>query len=289
MSGAGRFAPSPSGDLHIGNLRTALLAWLFARLSGRSFSLRIEDLDRVQAGAEQRQLDDLAALGIDFDGELIRQSERSAAYETAIKQLGDQVYECFCSRKDILSAPSAPHSPPGSYPGTCRSLSAHQRNKMRLTKQPALRLRADVDHWMIHDEIHGEVTSSVDDVVLMRADGVYAYNLAVVVDDAAQGIDQIVRGNDLLTSAARQAYVAHILNLPQPIYAHVPLVINSEGQRLAKRDGAITWNQLIAAGKDPWKLIVESLGYAAASPKELLNVFDPAGLPREPWVFTSGT
>lgn len=288
IKGAGRFAPSPSGDLHIGNLRTALLAWLFARSTSRQFLLRIEDLDRVQPGSAERQLADLAQLGIDFDGEVLYQSERTDVYHSAIETLksADLVYECFCSRKDILSAPSAPHAPPGSYPQTCRNLDSAQREKLRATKTPALRLRAEVTQWSIKDELNGEITSAVDDFVLMRADGVFAYNLAVVVDDAAQGIDQVVRGDDLLTSAARQSYLAHILGLPEFTYAHVPLVVNEQGERLAKRDGAITLSQLADKGVGIWRLITESLDLPTLSPRELLNHFEPSKLPRDPWVFT---
>lgn len=288
MQGAGRFAPSPSGDLHIGNLRTALLAWLFARSTSRRFHLRVEDLDRVQPGSAKRQLADLTRLGIDFDGEVWYQSERTDAYRFAIETLkaADLVYECFCSRKDILSAPSAPHAPPGSYPQKCRNLDSAQREKLRLTKTPALRLRAEVTQWSINDELHGEITSAVDDLVLVRADGVFAYNLAVVVDDAAQGIDQVVRGDDLLTSAARQSYLAHILGLPELTYAHVPLVVNAQGERLAKRDGAITLSRLADKGIDLWELITQSLDLPNLSPRELLNHFEPDKLPRDPWVFT---
>lgn len=288
IQGAGRFAPSPSGDLHIGNLRTALLAWLFARSTSRQFHLRVEDLDRVQPGSAERQLADLTRLGIDFDGEVLYQSARTDFYRSAIETLkaNDFVYECFCSRKDILSAPSAPHAPPGSYPQTCRDLSPTQREELRSTKTPALRLRAAVKEWTVEDELHGKVTSPVDDLVLMRADGIFAYNLAVVVDDAAQGVDQVVRGDDLLTSAARQSYLAHILGLPKVTYAHVPLVVNEKGERLAKRDGAITLSQLAEKGVDPWELITESLNLPAVSPQELLALFDPNKIPRTPWVFS---
>ena len=190
--GAGRYAPSPSGDLHLGNLRTAVLAWVLARRTGRAFHLRVEDLDRVREGSEQRQLEDLAALGIDWDGAVVRQSERGAAHTAALQELGDQgrVYECYCTRREILEAPSAPHAPPGAYPGTCRDLSPAEREQGRqrmreLRREPALRLRAEVTTWQVHDLWAGEVTGAVDDLVLRRGDGVVAYNLAVVVDDAA--------------------------------------------------------------------------------------------------------
>jgi glutamyl-tRNA synthetase len=286
-SGVGRFAPSPSGDLHIGNLRTALLGWLWARSTGRRFVVRIDDLDRVRAGAEERQLADLAALGLDWDGPILRQSARLDIYRDAVSELTDagRTYPCFCTRREIQEAPSAPHSPPGTYPGTCRDLTANE-IRMRTAERPAaLRLRAEVDQGLIQDERHGSVSGPVDDFVLLRNDGVPAYNLTVVVDDAAQGVDQVVRGEDLLTSAPRQAYLATLLGLTPPTYIHVPLALNKAGARLAKRDGAVTWTELKRLGIDPFRLITDSLGLAGASPAELLTEFDPACVPGDPWVF----
>ena len=284
---SGRFAPSPSGDLHIGNLRTALLAWLFARSTGRGFLMRVEDLDRVRPGAEEQQLDDLRALGIDWDGEVVRQSDRLALYDDAIDRLTEagRVYTCFCTRREILDAPSAPHTPPGSYPGTCRDLTDAERARRVAERPAALRLRADVDEWTVDDELHGAYTGTVDDLVLRRNDGVPAYNLAVVVDDGAQGVDQVVRGDDLLTSAARQAYLSTLLGLEPPTYAHVPLALNTSGQRLAKRDGAVTRTELEQRGFDVLALIAESLGLEGTTPTEMLDTFEPAQLPRRPWTF----
>ncbi|MFD6155723.1 tRNA glutamyl-Q(34) synthetase GluQRS [Nocardia sp. NPDC060256] len=288
--GAGRYAPSPSGDLHLGNLRTALLAWAFARSTGRRFLLRVEDLDRVRAGAEQRQLDDLAAIGLDWDGPVVRQSERLPYYQDAIDRLtaAGLTYECFCTRKEIQQAATAPHGPLGAYPGTCRTLTDQARTRFHEAGRPAaLRLRAAATEFEIVDNLHGPYRAPVDDVVLRRADGVPAYNLAVVVDDAAQGIDQVVRGDDLLPSTPRQAYLATLLQLPVPHYAHVPLVLNAEGQRLAKRDGAVTLADQRALGNTPDQVVAalaHSLGYPATSAAELLDSFDPAHLPREPWI-----
>lgn len=278
---AGRFAPSPSGDLHVGNLRTALLAWLFARSTGRDFLMRVEDLDRVRPGAEGRQLADLRAIGIDWDGATVRQSERLGLYVDAVATLrtADNVYECFCSRREIQEAPSAPHHPPGAYPGTCRQLTEGERAARRRERPAALRLRADVDSYEVTDVLHGRIRSAVDDMVLVRNDGVPAYNLAVVVDDAAQGVDQVVRGDDLLTSAPRQAYLGSLFGWSSPTYAHVPLALNAQGKRLAKRDGAVTLGELSSIGVDVRRLILESLGMAS------IDDFDPAKLPREPWVF----
>ena len=282
---AGRFAPSPSGDLHVGNLRTALLAWLFARSTGRAFLMRVEDLDRVRPGAEEQQLDDLRSLGIDWDGAVVRQSERRALYDDAIDRLTDAglVYPCFCTRREILDAPSAPHTPPGSYPGTCRDLTEAERARRSAERPAALRIRAGVDAWSISDALHGEFTGTVDDLVLRRNDGVPAYNLAVVVDDAAQDVDQVVRGDDLLTSASRQAHLATLLGHEPPTYAHVPLALNTDGQRLAKRDGAVTRTELEERGIDVLALIVDSLGLVGSTPTELLDSFDPQRLPRDPW------
>lgn len=284
---AGRYAPSPSGDLHIGNLRTALLAWLFARSTGRDFLMRVEDLDRVTAGAEERQLADLASLGLDWDGPVVRQSDRLDLYAAAVADLRqrDLVYECFCSRREIREAASAPHRTPGLYPGTCRDLSSAARDRLRADRPAALRLRSDVDELTVDDVLHGAFTGPVDDVVLVRGDGIPAYNLAVVVDDAAMGVDQVVRGDDLLTSAPRQSHLADLLGLPTPTYAHVPLALNAGGRRLAKRDGAVTLRELTAVGVDPFAVITTSLGLIGRTPADLLVEFDPDALPRQPWVF----
>ncbi|MCC9178382.1 tRNA glutamyl-Q(34) synthetase GluQRS [Arthrobacter sp. zg-Y750] len=289
---AGRFAPSPTGELHVGNLRTALLAWLFARSTGRRFLLRMEDLDRVRSGAEAAQLRDLAAVGLDWDGDIIRQSERLELYLEAIAELRADglVYECFCTRREVAEAASAPHAPPGAYPGTCRHLTEEQRAVRRRERPAALRLRAQVPEFTVTDELHGNYTSAVDDLVLLRNDGVPSYNLAVVLDDALQGIDQVVRGDDLLSSAPRQAYLGSLLGLPPVRYAHVPLALNTAGQRLAKRDGAVTLPDLAAAGMDEdaaRELILASLGLPG-NLQAALAEFNPASLPREPWIFTAG-
>ena len=292
-TGAGRYAPSPTGELHVGNLRTALLAWLFARSTGRRFLLRIEDLDtaRVRPGMADQQRADLAALGISFDGEPVVQSQRLAAYQQALLKLAERTYECFCSRREIAEAASAPHGSVARYPGTCRNLTEAERIDRRLRRQPALRLRADGAVQTVHDLLRGDVTTEVDDVVLRRNDGVPAYNLAVVVDDAFSGVDQVVRGDDLLPAAATQAFLTELLGYPPPIYAHVPLAVNAEGGRLAKRDGAVTLPDLAALGIESTGvlgLIAESLDLASpgegVSPDRLLERFDPALLPREPWV-----
>ncbi|WP_062736915.1 tRNA glutamyl-Q(34) synthetase GluQRS [Kocuria turfanensis] len=289
--GAGRYAPSPSGDLHLGNLRTALIAWAAARSSGRRFVLRVEDIDRVRPGAAGQQLADLARLGLDWDGPPLLQSTRETAHRAAVAQLtaAGRTYECYCTRREIQAAASAPHGAPGAYPGTCRDLGDAERARRRRDRPPAVRLRADVRSRTVVDRWAGPYTGLVDDFVLLRNDGRPAYNLAVVLDDAHQGVDQVVRGDDLLPSTPRQAYLAAVLGLPEPQWAHVPLVLTPEGRRLAKRDGAVTLSELAAAGHGA----EEVLGWLAASlglpgpvrtAQDVLAVFAEDVLPREPWV-----
>jgi glutamyl-tRNA synthetase len=288
IAAAGRFAPSPSADLHIGNLRTAVLAWLFARSTGRRFLVRVEDLDdRTFPDVAARQVADLAALGITWDEPPEFQTTHEDRYHAVVDDLTARglTFECFCSRRDILSAPRAPHAPEGAYPGTCRDLSAHERaaRTAESDRPPALRLRSDVDEFTVSDLLHGTYTGVVDDFVLRRFDGVPAYNLAVVVDDAAQFVDQVVRGDDLLSSSPRQAYLATLLGHAPPTYAHVPLVLNADAKRLAKRDGAVT---LAETGVEhALTLIAASLGYTASTVDGMLAEFDPSRLPREPWIY----
>lgn len=285
---AGRFAPSPSADLHIGNLRTAVLAWLFARSTARRFLMRIDDLDdRTRADVARRQLDDLAAIGLMWDSPARWQSEHPDRYDMTIAHLADRglLYECYCTRRDIAQAPRAPHAPQGAYPGTCRGLTDAERETRRAEtgRPPALRLRTDATVHTVHDVLHGSYTGIVDDFVVRRGDRVTAYNLAVVVDDEEQGIDQVVRGDDLLPSSPRQAYLARLLGYPEPTYAHVALVLNEDGARLAKRDGAVT---LAEIGVDLAIVqIAASLGWPASNLDELLAQFDPARLPRQPWIY----
>lgn len=298
--GAGRYAPSPSGDLHLGNLRTALLAWLFARASGRRFLIRIEDLDRARdAGSAERQLDDLERLGLDWDEDPVRQTARIDAYERAIARLEEQglVYACTCTRRDILAAPTAPHAPPGAYPGICRDRTPTERAAAAQAiapRMPALRLRVPegTEAPVFTDRVLGEVHGDVDDLVLRRGDGTIAYNLAVVVDDAEQGVTQVVRGDDLAPSTPRQILLQRLLGLPTPEYAHVPLVLGPTGARLAKRDGAVTLAELPAqrfTDAGVRALLGRSLGLAAAgeavTTTQLLGRFDPDTLPREPWTW----
>jgi glutamyl-tRNA synthetase len=255
----GRFAPSPTGVLHLGNLRTALLAWLFARSAGSEFLVRIEDLDtgRVRPGLAAQQLADLAALGLDWDGPVWVQSERLEHYSRALALL--PVYECYCTRAEIREAASAAHGPVGVYPGTCLGLSEAERAALRASgRVPALRVRADATLVEFSDRLLGPQSGVVDDFVVRRNDGAFAYNLAVVVDDAAQGIEEVVRGADLGDSTPRQIWLARALGYSVPAYAHVPLVLNSEGRRLAKRDGDVTLREVGAGEALRW--MAETLG-----------------------------
>lgn len=291
--GSGRFAPSPTGALHLGNLRTALLAWLFARSRGAEFLVRIEDLDRQRSRAEheQGQLADLRALGLDWDGPVVRQSERGELYAAGLERLRSEgrVYPCWCTRAEIRAAAEAPHGslPEGAYPGTCRELTAAQRaERERSGRPPALRLDAGAPRVEVRDRLRGRVEAVVDDLVLVRNDGAYAYNLAVVIDDADQGVGEVVRGADLLETTPRQVHLARLLGLADPTYAHVPLVLGPDGERLAKRHGDVTLGDPAAALR--W--MAASLGLAAPGervvPSALAARFDPAALPREPTVLT---
>jgi glutamyl-tRNA synthetase len=288
----GRFAPSPSGRLHLGNLRTALLAWLFARSGGGRFLLRIEDLDRARSRPEYErvQIDDLRAIGIDWDeDELLHQSARTDRYREVLEELRDagHVYPCWCTRAEIRAAAEAPHGPlpEGAYPGTCRDLSAAQRAERERSGRPAaLRLDARAAHIDFDDRLHGHVSGVVDDFVLWRGDDTPAYQLAVVVDDADQRVTEVVRGDDLLDSTPRQIELSRLLGLDAPRYAHVPLVLGPDGSRLAKRHGAVTLEHHDPAKALAW--MAASVGLAEPGEPigaaQLIDRFEPAALPTEP-------
>ncbi len=293
----GRFAPSPTGPLHVGNLRTALVAWLAARGDGSALLLRSEDLDPAsRTEHEVGQITDLRAVGVDWDGPVVRQSERRDLYEDAVARLAGQglTYPCYCTRREVREATRAPHGdqPGGAYPGTCRDLSAIARVQRETEgRPPALRLRAEGARSTAVDARAGTVEGVVDDVVLRRNDGLPAYNLVVVVDDADQGVEEVVRAHDLLASTPRQAHLARLLGLPVPRYLHVPLVVGPDGQRLAKRHGAVTLTELAAAGIGAHQVrdrLLRSLGLPAPGGVDGLSaarvVFDRNALPRGPWV-----
>lgn len=290
-----RYAPSPTADLHVGNLRTALAGWLLTRREGGSWRMRIEDLDRARvraAGdAEHRQLRDLEALGLTWDGDPVRQSDRLATYRDVVERLGGRTYECFCTRREIAEASSAPHDDGyRPYPGTCAQLSSAERARKRAQRPAAIRIRAAGATFTATDRFAGRVTLPIDDFVLVRGDGAFAYNLAVVVDDIAQGVNHITRGSDLLTSAPRQAWLTQLLGAAPATYAHVGLVTNTDGVRLAKRDGAVTLAELRARGVGSGRLmelLTASLGLPPVStPQEALKAM-PAGTAFfSPWTWT---
>jgi glutamyl-tRNA synthetase len=292
----GRFAPSPTGDLHLGSVATALVAWLTARARRGILVLRVEDLDgpRVVAGAEARQIDDLRWLGLDWDegpdagGPYgpYRQSERGARYEAALARLdaAGLVYRCDCSRAEIARIASAPH--PGDegprYPGTCRP---HGMAARAWRRPPAVRLAVPDRVVTVADALQGSraqnVWRDVGDFVLRRGDGVWAYQLAVVVDDLAMRVTEVVRGADLLGSAPRQALLAELLGGTAPVFAHVPLLVAADGARLAKRARGTAVRDHRVAGRRPAEvvgLVAHALGLtaspAAVTPRELLDGFD---------------
>jgi len=294
MSADGRFAPSPTGPLHLGSLRTALVAWLMARAQGGRFLLRIEDLDpqRSRAEFESAQIEDLRVLGIDWDGEPVRQSERLRLYDDALGKLhaAGRLYPCFCSRAEIREAASAPHGllAEGFYPGTCSDLDPMvRRQRIEAGERFALRLRAEGERIEWHDRLLGPQSAVVDDFVVVRADGVHAYQLAVVVDDADQGIREVVRGADLAESTPRQILLQRLLGLPAVSYAHVPLVLGPDGDRLAKRDHGATMADRGEPAAATLALLAHSLGLASGQDRvehasDLLAPFDPDAIPREP-------
>lgn len=310
----GRYAPSPSGTLHLGNLRTALLAWLCARAAGGAFILRVEDLDvpRTRPGSATQLFTDLRWLGITWDegpdcgGRYgpYTQSMRAALYAAALARLRarDLVYPCYCSRAELRDASqiaSAPHGGDDAprYPGTCRTLSARERQRREAEgRRPALRFRVPDTAITYFDGLAGQcserVSETVGDFVVRRSDGIIAYQLAVVVDDALMDITQIVRGADLLPSTARQLALYDALGYPRPTeYLHVPLVLDGTGARLAKRDASAGVAALRAAGRSAPEVLgalAASSGFwppdTPASPSDLLAAFTPARISPGPTV-----
>ena len=239
----GRFAPSPSGRMHLGNAFSAMLAWLSVRKADGELVLRMEDLDpeRTNETFAAQIREDLRWMGLDWDWEGTRQRLRTEAYEQALESLRQQdlLYPCWCTRGDLKAA-SAPHASDGKpiYPGTCRHLTAVQRAEK--TRPPLWRLIVPDETVCFTDGLQGKYRENLarecGDFVVQRADGVHAYQLAVVVDDAAMGVNEVVRGRDLLDSTPRQIYLQQKLQMPQPRYYHVPLLLAPDGRRLSKRE-----------------------------------------------------
>ena len=289
--------------MHLGNLWSSLLAWLAARSAGGRMVLRLEDLDPdrcTQAWCDQ-VMRDLEWLGLDWDNEPVYQSRRTPAYEAAFRQLEEKrlVYPCFCTRAERMAA-SAPHRSDGQavYDGRCRQLTAEQREDLARQRNPAWRLAVPDRASSFRDLLQGmheeNLLRDCGDFILRRSDGVYAYQLAVVVDDAWMGVTQVVRGSDLLSSTPRQRYLLELLGCPAPEYGHVPLLLAPDGRRLAKRDrdqelGALqqrfTARELVGRLAHLAGLIPEA---APVSPEELVPLFACQNLPRrdiamEPW------
>ena len=270
----GRYAPSPTGDLHLGNLRTALLAWLLASCDSGQFVLRIEDLDRprVRIGVTERMFFDLRWLGLDWDeGPDIGgpyapyiQSERQEIYTMYLQHLLDKglIYPCYCSRAEIARAASAPHGNEGPrYPGTCRYLTQAQRRQHEANnRRPSLRFRVDDERTVSFTDllvgpVEQQVQQTVGDFIVCRSDGIFAYQFAVVVDDALMQINQVVRGVDLLQSTARQILLFEALGFQVPTFAHVPLLLDEQGKRFSKRIESAGLEPLRAKGVTPAQIV----------------------------------
>ena len=241
----GRFAPSPSGRMHLGNLWSCLLAWLSARSAGGQMVLRLEDLDVDRCRPEycDQVMRDLEWLGLDWDNEPVYQSRRTEIYAGYFRKLEQQglIYPCYCTRAERLAA-SAPHRSDGIavYDGRCRRLSVEEQVQLSASRRPAWRVAVPAEGFSFADLCQGHYSERLDrdcgDFILRRSDGVYAYQLAVVVDDALMGVNQVVRGRDLLDSTPRQIWLNRTLGFTPPEYAHVPLLLAPDGRRLAKRD-----------------------------------------------------
>lgn len=311
MTRRGRFAPSPTSLLHLGNARTALLAWLQVRAAGGQFLLRDEDLDPDRSLSQYvaAYLGDLHWLGLDWDeGPDVggprapyHQSRRHDRYAAAIDRLdaAGLVYPCYCTRAELRAAPGAPHGLQPVYPGTCRNLTPAQRAEQAAAgRQPALRVRVD-ETFGFEDLVCGpqeaDLARDCGDFAVRRGDGAFAYQLAVALDDADMEITHVLRGADLLDSTFRQLFLLRRLGRPAPLYAHVPLVIDPTGRRLSKRDGDLTLAALRGAGVPPERLV----GYLAwlsglvpkgiaCRPAELIAGFDLRRVPREPAVVHPG-
>ena len=282
----GRFAPTPSGRMHLGNVFAALIAWLSVRSRGGEMVLRMEDLDTQRTSEEYANLlrQDLNWLGLDYDRETPPQSARSRVYDRYFEQLQEMglLYPCYCTRSQLHSV-NAPHLSDGTYvyPGTCRNLTPAQRAAM--DRKPAWRVVVPDREWSFTDRVQGayalNLATECGDMVVRRADGVYVYQLAVTVDDGEAGVTEVVRGMDLLSSAPRQMYLQELFGFPHPEYGHVPMLLAPDGRRLSKRDRDLDLGQL-----QKWvnaETVIGTLAFSAGlidrqesiSAKELATVF----------------
>lgn len=275
----GRFAPSPTGPLHLGSLVAAVGSWLFVRRAGGRWLVRMEDLDtpRVIPGSADDILAALDRYGLEWNGDVVYQSQRIALYERALDELRAKnlVFDCACSRAELQRAASAPLGEEAVYPGTCR-------DGLNGRVARAIRFRVPDETIAFDDLLRGRIEEHLPtrsgDFVIKRADGVFAYQLAVVVDDAEQGVTQVVRGGDLLASTPRQIALQRALGYPTPEYAHVPLVLNANGEKLGKRDGALASTSLDDALAQALRIL--GVRIEPAPPREMLSealrVFAPA-------------
>lgn len=311
VSYRGRLAPSPTGALHLGNARSFLVAWLRARQAGGALALRVEDIDgpRVKPGAAALAIEDLRWLGLDWDeGPDVGgphapyvQTERKALYAAALARLREAglVYPCICTRREVEEAASAPHGPAGvAYPGTCRRRRFRDEAEARAAaggRAPTWRFRVSHERVRFRDAFAGEqdvdVAGAPGDFVVAKGTGDPAYQLAVVVDDAAMRISEVVRGDDLLPSTPRQLLLYRALDLAPPAFCHVPLVVGADGRRLAKRHGDTTIASFRRAGIAPGRIVgalARTLGIEGpgeVTPRELLGRFELARVPRGPVVY----
>ena len=296
MAERGRFAPTPSGRMHLGNVFSALLAWLSVRAAHGELVLRIEDLDTLRCSAENAEIlkDDLRWLGLTWDAEQPDQSTRSEYYESILDRLRGEgfVYPCWCTRGDLKNAANAPHASDGHpiYPGTCRDLTEEERAAKAKVRAPLWRLRVPDESIAFSDGHYGPYAENLSrecgDFILRRADGVFAYQLAVVADDIDAGVTQVVRGRDLLSSTPRQLYLYRLLNAAPPEYYHVPLLTAPDGRRLSKRDGDQSLENLRA--KYTPEEIIGKLAFACGlqaspaptTPQSLARTFDWSQVPK---------
>jgi glutamyl-tRNA synthetase len=298
----GRLAPSPTGLLHLGHARSFLLAWWSVRSAGGTLRLRLEDLDRsrVKPGMVEACLRDLEWLGLDWDGPVVLQSDHEGElYETALELLRlGHAYPCICTRREISEAQSAPHADQENsvYPGTCRGRFKSLEEARRASgREPALRLKVTPGEITIQDRLHGELCQDLErevgDFPITSRDGQVAYQLAVVLDDARQGITEVLRGDDLLSSTPRQVLLYSLLGLKPPSWIHVPLVLDESGERLAKRHDALSLAALREAGVKAESLVAwlaRSCGFLACGPlsaRDLLEGFDLGRLKLTPVTF----